>query len=316
MGAAVGQSDGAVPAQHCYAAFGLVFRSSFALPFAAPSGERPFDVVIREGRAPAALAAPVVDHGIWQADANAFLLHAAGVARFLVRCGWDVVVAPRGGSAAAIGAVLNVPVMAALLQQRGLVTLHASAAVRPDGGAVLVFGLGKSALLAALVDRGYRLLADDFTAIAERGGELLALPACPALRLWLDVVEKLGWDGRPRSRVNEGVEKYLVPAPAAFHAEPVPVSACCLLADAPHGETVITPVARQEALRELSVRLYREFFAVGTANRAASFRCLTALAKEHPTFRASRAVYGPGPADAAEAVDRHLQALRSAGEGG
>lgn len=304
-----------MPAQHRYAAFGLAIQSGFKLPFAALPGERSIDVVIREGRAPAGLPAPVIDNGVWQAEPDAFLLHAAGVARFLVRCGREIVVARRGGSAAAIAAVLNAPVAAALLQQRGVATLHASAAVRPGGGAVLLFGFGKSALLAALLARGYRLLADDFTAIAEHGGELCALPAYPAVRLWADTVAKLGWEARERSRVNDHVEKYLVPVPAEFHAEPVSVTGCLLLADAAHGETVITPVRRSEALRALGANAYRKFFAVGEAARTAAFRGMTTLAKQPPMWRVARAVYGPGPSATAEAVDRHLQAAFPAGSG-
>ena len=298
---------------HSYTAFGLAIQSAFELPFAALTAERPVDVVIREGRAPAGLPAPVIDNGVWQAEPHAFLLYAAGVARFLVRCGREIVVAPRGGSAAAIAAVLNAPVVAALLQQRGVATLHASAVVRPDGGAVLLFGFGKSALVAALLARGYRLLADDFTAVAEHGGELRALPAYPAVRLWADVLAKLGWEARERSRVNDHVEKYLVPVPGDFHAEPAPVAGCMLLADATHGEAVITPIPRSEALRALGANMYRKLFAVGEAARTAAFRGMTTLAKQAPMWHAARAVYGAGPMAMAEAVDRHLQDVSPAG---
>lgn len=297
-----------MPRQYRYAAFGLAFGSSFELPFAALPGEGALDVVVREGRAPAGLPAPVVDHGTWQAEPQAFLLHAAGVARFFVQRGREIMVARRGGSDAAIAAVLNAPVAAALLQQRGLATLHASAAVRPGGGAVLLFGFGKSALLAALLDRGYRMLADDFTAVAERGGQLCALPAYPALRLWADTVTKLGWQARPRLSVNDHVEKYLLPAPATFHPEPVPVTGCLLLANAAHAETAITTVSRLEGLRALGANLYRRLFAVGESARTAAFRSVTTLAKQAPMCRAARAVYGRAPGDTAEAVDRHLQA--------
>lgn len=302
-----------MPAQHRYQAFGLAIQSGFELPFAALPGERSIDVDIREGSVPASLRAPVVDHGIWQAEPHAFLLHAAGVARFLVRCGREIVVAPRGGSAAAIAAVLNASVAAALLQQRGVATVYASAAVRPGGGAVLLFGFGKSALLAALLARGYRLLADDFTAVAEHRGKPCALPAYPALRLWADMVAKLGWETRARSRVNDQVEKYLVPVPGDFHAEPATVTGCLLLANAAHGETVITPIPKSEALRALGANVYRKLFAVGEAARTASFRGMTTLAKQPPMWRVARAVYGPGPAATAQAVDRHLQAAWPAG---
>ncbi len=75
----------------------------------------------------------------------------------------------------------------ALLQQRGVATLHA-AAVATEAGAVMLLGrsgIGKSSLAAALVERGYPLLADDVTGVMlDAGGRPVALPAFAHQRLW------------------------------------------------------------------------------------------------------------------------------------
>ena len=55
--------------------------------------------------------------------------------------------------------------LGALLHQRGVLALHASA-IETDQGAVLFMGdsgMGKSTTLQAFIKRGYKMLADDIT---------------------------------------------------------------------------------------------------------------------------------------------------------
>ena len=158
---------------HDYTAYGLHVRSPIALPFAPRSG-RPAgapDVAVRFGPTPVALPAPARVRkkvGVrWEAAPGAFLMNVDGTARYLVSDGRDVLVEPRGGSDSEIAGLLTGPVLAALLQQRGVMTFHASA-VETRAGAVLFAGhsgSGKSSLLAALVERGCAMLADDVAGV-------------------------------------------------------------------------------------------------------------------------------------------------------
>ena len=71
---------------------------------------------------------------------------------------------------------------------------------------------GKSTVMAALLQRGYAMLADDVTGIAlADNGQPQVLPAFPCARLWADVVTKLGYDGLARQRIRAELEKYLLP---------------------------------------------------------------------------------------------------------
>lgn len=97
------------------------------------------------------------------------------------------------------------PVLGILLRYRSVVCLHASA-VAIDGQAVAFAGppgAGKSTIAAALGRRGYKVLADDITAIGEIDGTFSALPAYPGLWLWADSIETLYDKSTYKPRVTQ-----------------------------------------------------------------------------------------------------------------
>jgi len=106
--------------------------------------------------------------------------------RAVVRDGREVVLDPaRGLDERVLRAILIGPVLAVLLQQRGLLVLHASCVAVGGQALVLAGGLaaGKSTLARALLDAGFLLVADDVTAIDFSGARAIALPGPPGLRL-------------------------------------------------------------------------------------------------------------------------------------
>ena len=167
----------------------------------------------------------------WETAPGAYLRNVRDGARFLVTGGRDILVEPRGGSDHVVGLFLTGPVFAALLQQRGVALLHAGA-IETGAGAVLFAGdqgSGKSSLLAALVERGYAMLADGVTGVVpDAGGGAVALSAFPRMKLWADTLDALAWQERARGRVLEGWEKYLVPV-ERFRTTPLAVRAVCVL---------------------------------------------------------------------------------------
>ncbi|MFE1958372.1 hypothetical protein [Streptomyces sp. NPDC059479] len=67
-------------------------------------------------------------------------------------------------------------------QQQHMLTLHANAAVTPDGRGVLFLGTkgaGKTSVTLVLGERGWTHAGDDLTVLAERDNELLLLPGKP-----------------------------------------------------------------------------------------------------------------------------------------
>ena len=229
-----------------YTAYGLRIRSALALPFrSAPpldegrsAAERGgaekrtgADVTVRIGATPAQLPNPIGKHRRWEAAPGAFLMTVDDVARYLVTDGCDVLVEPLGGSERDMGAFLIGPPFAALLQQRGLTTLHASAVETEIGAALFVGhqGAGKSSLASALAERGCALLSDGLTGVeANADGRFLALPASNCTRLRADSLEALGQPPRTLGKVQGESEKHLLPA-ARLRAEPLAVRAVYVL---------------------------------------------------------------------------------------
>jgi hypothetical protein len=80
------------------------------------------------------------------------------------------------------------PVLGFVLRLRGRTCLHASAVAVGGRALALVgpVGAGKSTTAAALAGRGCPVLADDVLPLEPRGGDVLAHPAYPRLRLWPD----------------------------------------------------------------------------------------------------------------------------------
>ena len=277
---------------HDCTAYGLRVRSPFPLPFLPVSGlpHRDPDVTIRIGAAPASLPAPADRYGLWESAPGAFLLDVPDVARYLVTDGRDVLVEPRGGSDHEVGVFLTGPVFAALVQQRGVVTLHAGA-IGTGAGAVLFTGLsgsGKSSLIAALVGRGYAMLADNVAGVVlDEAGRPVALPAFPGLRLWAAMLDELAWPGQPLERVRPELEKYLAPV-ERFHTAPLALRAVCRLTlgngDGDGIEIETLPAAG--AWGWLLKSTYHWKFLRGLGQLPTQFRTVTELARCVPVMRA------------------------------
>ena len=297
------------PAARYYTAYGLRIRSGIVLPFAAASPVAEPDVDIRIGRAPAALDAPRVRRPNWEAAPGRFLMYVDGVARYFVREGREITVEPAGDDAGARNAVLLGSVFAACLKQRGILTLHASAAVT-DAGAVLFAGhsgIGKSTLLATLVERGYPMLADDVTGVVpDGGGAPLALPAFPCVRLWADAVEALGWQGRTGERVRAGVEKYQAPV-GRFSGGPLPVRAVVVLARHNQDDVEIETAPAVTAFALLARRLYRKRYNRAFGQEREQFRAVAALARQVPVVRVSRSLGGAAVTRVADRIEDCLR---------
>ena len=264
-----------------YAAYGLCIESEIVVPWLPATPDAPPDVTIRLGPVPASLPGPAERIGAWEAAPGTFLMRVDGVARYLVTGGRDILVEPAGGDEHDVCIFLVGSVLAACLQQRGVLTLHASA-VETGAGAVLfsgVSGAGKSTLLCAMLDRGYAMLADDVTGIvAGPGGRPVVLPAFPWSRLWADAVDALRARSRIGARVRPDIEKYLIRADR-FRAAPLAVGAGYFLTGHNRDTIDLERLRSGDALERILRFTYRKRFLHGLGLGAAHFRAATALAR-------------------------------------
>ena len=301
-----------------WTAWGLRIRSAIPLPFAPGAPVVEPDVVVSRGSVPSANGASAGPPCPWESAPGVFRLEVGGVARYLVREGREITVEPAGGDEAALGAFLLGPVMAACLQQRGIVTLHASA-VATDAGAVLFTGrsgAGKSVLAATLVERGHHLLADNVAGVVlGAGGHPEVLPAFPEVRLWADAVEALDCQGRTQGRVRIGLGKYRVPA-GRFRAEPARVHAVFELAMHNRDEFNVQAVSSVRAFDMLLRSPVGATLVHAPAVHRGHFRTLATLVRKARFGRLTRPA---GPCgrlslrDLADEVEGHLRAPAAGG---
>lgn len=145
------------------------------------------DVVIRFGPTPVGLRGPARSSRRVQIRDGEWLLHLAPDVRILASRGREITVdAPDTWPPAEIAAWVQGPATVAVLYQRGLIPLHASA-VSVDGRIVAFFGpsgAGKSSLAAACVAAGARFVTDDvFVASLGGDGGMVGYPGPVSLRL-------------------------------------------------------------------------------------------------------------------------------------
>ena len=302
-----------------YVAYGLHVRSSIALPFTPvpvpPAGEP--DVTVRIGEVPDTLPAPADGGGEAlrrEAAPRPFERKIRNRARYLVTGGRDILVEPLGSSDHEVGAFLTGSMFAALLRQRNVVAFHASA-IETGMGAVLFMGVkgsGKSSLLAAFVDRGYAMLADDMTGVVlDAGGRAVALPAFPDTRLWTDTLDALGWQGRKREKVPVDGEKYLVPV-ERFRDAPLAVGAVCVLESRPEEGIEVETAPTDDALWGLWRYTSRGRSLRRLGQRPVYLRTIATMAKRVPVMCVTRPAHPFRLGALADRIEESLQELQTA----
>lgn len=153
----------------------------------------------------------------------------AGVARYLVRDGGEILVepAPEAEPRAVRLFLLGSP-LGVLCHRRGVLPLHASC-VRLEDGAVAFAGpsgAGKSTLAAALLGHGHAILSDEICVVTfDDAGAPWVLPAFPRLRLWRDALDALGIAPGPLTPSRASLAKFDLPHETAFDPTPVPLRA-------------------------------------------------------------------------------------------
>ena len=279
-----------------------------AIAAAQPAKAAP-DIVLRAGPVPTALAQASARGPTWEIAGDRFLFRVPHVARFLLSGGHEIMFeAAAGVEAADLSIFLTGTVLGILLHQRGQVVLHASA-VRVNSKAVLfcgASGAGKSTLAAALAQRGFPLVTDDFCAATISGnGEVIVQPAGRNLKLWAQAIQKLDLAERRGAPVRSRLQKFFVEPTAAF-SEPLPLGAVYALREArpPHQPGIERPNVVDAALI-LRRSAYRPQLVDRMGQKADYFRAATAIANVTGIFQLTRALNFDRMPEVAAQLERH-----------
>ena len=266
---------------------------------------------MRLGRVPDALPAARTRCGPWEAAPGDFLLRVEGVARFRVMGGTEIVVGPENGVNDAVIAFVTGSVLGACLMQRGIVTLHASAVATPAGAVLFAgrSGIGKSTLLAALIERGYAMLADDVTGIVlDAGGRPMALSGYPAMRLWANAIDEVGWERtKGVGTVREGNNKYQLPI-GRFRDAAARLRGVFVLRLHNRESIEIEPLTPTDAFVPLGAQTYRRRFLAGLGGLAGHLRVIAGTANHAWLAKVTRPIEPFLLDDLADRIEEHLDA--------
>lgn len=281
-------------ALHHYYVHGLHIASELACPELKPilSGCAPPDATIRFGSVPSEIADYVYNDGWGQIKPSTFLLQVMDIGNLIVMDGCEMIIDPDPACAPELFRLyIYSQGFGALLLQRGRLILHASA-VESDQGAVVFVGpsgVGKSTLAAGFMQAGYPILTEDLCAIGLLPGDRPQMfPAFAQIRLWRDVVEKLGYDRESMRPVWHKQDKYTVPIEDRLPTQPIPINAIYLLNPADVGTVSIERLSLKDQFAWLRRNIYRAEFIDGLGVQEQVFGQIAELMRRCPVKRVTR----------------------------
>ena len=278
--------------RYFYKAFGLIIESDMVIPeFITADRQDPIDVTVQAGSVPEVLENGKRKGVCFETAPGEFLFFLEGVGRFLAAGGNKIIYrADADATEDDLRVFLLGSVFGAILQQRGLFPIHASA-IEHNGEAVAFMGPsgnGKSTTAAAFLKKGYRLLTDDVCAIQLVDGKPVVVPGYPQGKLWLDSLNSLELSPDDYEPIRNKVLKRAVPVREKFCDEPRPLKRIYQLLknDGNTIEKERIPVA--DTFLPLGRNSYRGQFLEGMAVAGDHFLCVAAIANQVPVVRLKR----------------------------
>lgn len=278
-----------------YLAYGLRILSDVEFAGVSQTEFEAHDVRVEKGAVDPYLDALKNDadtiYETWRASKDYFCLTLDGVAKYLVLGGDRVIidVAP-GAQDEDVFAFFIGSAMAAILHQRGVLTLHASA-IQTDHGAILFLGrsgAGKSTLSYAMQKRGFSMLSDDVAAIRFNAqGQAVVTPSLSTTRLWEDSLQQLEPDLKNPKRLRQELEKFIVPA-RTFSMLPEPIYKIYHLNPYNGSHITLSNLSSVEGLNAVTNFTYRRKFYLARKLAHQHFDAVTRLVNKVPMTRIDR----------------------------
>jgi hypothetical protein len=278
---------------HHYQAYGCHIASTIYLPeLVIASDSTPVDIQIREEAITPCFPTPEPEGDYFDTNPDRVLLRVSGVGRFLIQQGNEILIEPdKNGLASDVRLYLLGTCFGALLHQRGILALHASA-IATEHGAVLFMGpsgSGKSTMLRAFVERGYKMLADDVTGISfDENNTPLVLPAFPRTKLWADSATYFNHDLTQLERVRPQEDKYHVFFKNHFSNVTNPLFKIYVLSSKNVDSIDIQRVPKLKSFSTILENIYQEQLNCSQQSVAHHFRAISGLTSNISVTQMSR----------------------------
>lgn len=285
---------------HRYWGYGLNILSEIEFPELLPYEftDMP-DLNIRLDNAPETITGENVVHKVRVSiSPDQYLLKVRDVAHYYASNGNQIIIQPLpSGDEKSIRLFLLSNGIAAILHQRNMIPLHASAIEYGDG--LILFcgqsGAGKSTTVSALQKIGYTLFSDDVCVLKYPevpGSAIEALPSSPVIKLWHDTYEKVGIElGSEDNRLRPESPKYARFYHEKFSIMPQPVNQVFIIDKyRTVGDPEIEKLDPLEAFAELQKNSYRYMQMNSMKKRDVHFSIISALTKTSGVYKISRPV--------------------------
>jgi hypothetical protein len=275
-----------------YRAFGIDFQSAIALPEMRTGWEGTADpVTLVRAAAPRPIASTEIERGV-AAGPGIFWMEVPGIVRLLVIDGREIAVEILNDATdGEVRAYLLGSAMGALLHQRGLLPLHASA-VEIAGRAVAFAGMsgaGKSTIALHLNRRGHLLVSDDICAVDTSGPAPVIWPGLCNLKLWREALASAGHRPEGLEQVLPTLDKYRLPVAATAPYRPYRLDNLCSLVAGPDGSIgSFEPLGGAEAAGVLIGNIFRGQLVIPMQRSRAHFDQTVYIARQAGIYRLTR----------------------------
>jgi len=284
---------------YTYWGFGLNIKSEIEFPELLPTVFESADLSIFKGIVPLQLERKNTVKMVKVSMNSTEYLHSIpGVADYYASNGKEICVEPKmGADEKSIRLFLLSNAMAAILHQRDMIPMHASAIYHEDG--IVLFcgrsGAGKSTTVTALQKEGKVVFSDDVCVLKYNAdGVLVAFPSYPMIKLWKDSFAKIGLeDAEEQHKIRPELAKYARFFHDEFDVLPRRIKQVFVLdPDSLTEEVEIKQLGALKGFKLLQQNTYRYVQMNGMQKRNIHFAMISKLAGEVPVYQISRPAHG------------------------
>lgn len=291
-----------------YRLFGLTISTKMNLDLPLADDSHSIDATIQYGSVPEHLSVITERDNVYEANEQR-LLFKVGCANFLIEHGERITIDPKQEDERDIYLFLFGSVISALLHQRDLLPIHASA-VQFSQGVVLfagASGMGKSSLVAAFQRLGYPIITDDLSVLHFENDTPYIAQGYPGIHLDQKTLEEMGYSTQQLNRLGEyDGAKYIIPTTYPTNSDNNRVMTIYVLMWGKKNTVQVVPVKGMRKNQLLRLHTYRPKFIIGNARRIAYYQRIIWMANNIPIYRLVRQISRETPESVALEIASHI----------
>ena len=253
-----------------------------------------YDVKITVGQVPKMLGGhPVIDHLGFQKNEEKCLINIKKVGKFYIESGGSITVERNSKSVSedTLRLFLLGSCMGVILQQRGILALHASGLVKNERCILFIgpSGVGKSTAVNYFSGLGYSMIGDDVIPLHINKEGFQVIPSYPWSKLWKETILELEIHNKKiHGKVKSGIDKYNIKLEENFHEKPRTPKFAIRLDWQNHLEPTFKKVDKKIAFNIYKQNIYREYLLKNGGEQKLLIKTAFFLAKNLPLFHFNR----------------------------